>query len=140
MIVHPYRAVCVEATKRFVGHVTQYLGDGVMIYFGYPQAHEDDAGRAIRAGLEIQRVLAERPETQRIHARVGIHTGLVVVDPTGQGDDALALGPTSNLAAHIQAVAKPGTVVASDATLALCRGTFVTESLGLSLSDSACGS
>jgi hypothetical protein len=101
-----------------------------MVYFGYPQAHEDDAGRAIRAGLEIQRVLGERPEGRRIDARIGIHTGLVVVDPKGTGDDALALGPTSNIAARVESVAKPGTVVVSDATLALCRGVFVTKSLG----------
>jgi len=129
-IVREYRAVCVEATKRFEGHVAQYLGDGVMVYFGYPQAHEDDAGRAIRAGLEIQRVLGERPEARRIGARIGIHTGLVVVDPSGVGDEALALGPTSNLAARIEGVAKPGSVVVSDATLSLCRGVFLTRSLG----------
>ena len=91
-IVREYRAVCVAATKRYDGHIAQYLGDGVMIYFGYPLAHEDDAGRAIRAGIEIQRLLGERPEARRIDARIGIHTGLVVVDPTGSGDDALALG------------------------------------------------
>jgi class 3 adenylate cyclase len=101
-----------------------------MVYFGWPQAHEDDAGRAIRAGLEIQRVLGERPEGQRIAARVGIHTGLVVVDATAVGNEALALGPTSNLAARIEGVATPGSVVVSDATLALCRGVFVTKSLG----------
>jgi class 3 adenylate cyclase/tetratricopeptide (TPR) repeat protein len=129
-IVRAYREVCAEATKRFEGHVAQYLGDGVMVYFGYPQAHEDDAGRAIRAGLEIQRVLGERLEERRIVARIGIHTGLVVVDPKGVGDEALALGPTSNLAARIEGMATPGSVVVSDATLALCRGVFVTKSLG----------
>src|SRR5262245_54634526 len=129
-LVREYRAICVDATKRFDGHVAQYLGDGVMVYFGWPQAHEDDAGRAIRAGLEIQRVLGERPEARQIAARIGIHTGLVVVDPSGAGDDALALGPTSNVAARIEGVAKPGTVVVSDATLSLCPGVFVTKSLG----------
>jgi class 3 adenylate cyclase len=83
-LVREYRAVCVDATKRFDGHVAQYLGDGVMVYFGWPQAHEDDAGRAIRAGLEIQRVLGERPEARRIDARVGIHTGLVVVEQSSR--------------------------------------------------------
>jgi class 3 adenylate cyclase/tetratricopeptide (TPR) repeat protein len=129
-LVREYRAVCVEATKRFDGHVAQYLGDGVMVYFGWPQAHEDDAGRAIRAGLEIQRVLGERPEGRRVAARIGIHTGLAVVDPTAVGDEALAMGPTSNLAARIEGVAKPGSVVVSDVTLSLCRGVFVTHPLG----------
>ncbi len=124
-IVHDYRAVCVEATKRFEGHVAQYLGDGVLIYFGYPLAHEDAAARGIRAGLEIQRKLAEHPEVRRVGARIGIHTGLVVVD-----DDALALGSTTNLAARIEAVAEPGSVVVSDATLALCRGAFLTREIG----------
>ncbi len=129
-ILHEYRSVCVEATKRFGGHIAQYLGDGVLIYFGYPQALEDAAGRAIRAGLQIQRILAERAEDNRIEARIGVHTGLVVVDSGGGGDDALALGPTTNLAARVQGAAKPGTLVVSDATLALCRGIFVTKSLG----------
>ena len=133
-ILREYRSVCVEATKRFDGHIAQYLGDGVMVYFGYPRAHEDDAGRAVRAGLEIQRVLAERSDASRtearIEARIGIHTGLVVVDPGGSGEDALALGPTSNVASRIEGAAKPGTVVVSQDTLSLCRGAFVTRSLG----------
>jgi len=124
-IVHEYRSVCVEATKRFEGHVAQYLGDGVLIYFGYPIADEDAASRAIRAGLEIQRELGERPEVSQVGARVGIHTGLVVVD-----DDALALGNTTNLAARIEAAAEPGSVVVSDTTLGLCRGSFLTHDLG----------
>ena len=77
-IVREYRAVCAEATKRFDGHVAQYLGDGVMVYFGWPQAHEDDAGRAIRAGLEIQRLLGERPEGLR-----DVEEGLALVDASG---------------------------------------------------------
>jgi class 3 adenylate cyclase/tetratricopeptide (TPR) repeat protein len=129
-LMREYRSVCVEATKRFGGHVAQYLGDGVLIYFGYPQALEDAAGRAIRTGLQIQRVLAERSEDDRIDARVGIHTGLVVVGSDGSAEDSLALGPTTNVAARIESVATPGSVVVSDATLALCRGVFVTQSLG----------
>ena len=133
-VLREYRSVCVEATKRFDGHIAQYLGDGVMVYFGYPLAHEDDAGRAVRAALEIQRVLAERSDASRtearIEARIGIHTGLVVVDPGGSGEDTLALGPTSNVASRIEGAAKPGTVVVSQDTLSLCRGAFVTRSLG----------
>jgi len=129
-ILREYRGACVEASKRFGGHVAQYLGDGVLIYFGYPQADEDAAARAIRGGLEIQRILRARPGMEHIEARIGIHTGLVVVDPTAAGDAALALGPTTNLAARIEGAAEPGTVVVSDATMKLCRGSFVARSLG----------
>jgi class 3 adenylate cyclase/tetratricopeptide (TPR) repeat protein len=129
-VLREYRSVCVEATKRFDGHIAQYLGDGVMVYFGYPLAHEDDAGRAVRAGLEIQRVLAERPDASRIEARIGIHTGLVVVDPSGSGEETLAMGPATNVASRIEGAAKPGTVIVSDATLSLCRGAFVTTDMG----------
>jgi class 3 adenylate cyclase len=128
--LNEYRSACTEATKRFGGHIAQLLGDGVLIYFGYPQAHEDDAGRAVRAGLEIQRLLADRSEQRQIDARIGIHTGLVVVDTSATGDEALALGPTTNIAARIQDVATPGAVVASSATLDLCGGIFLTHSLG----------
>jgi class 3 adenylate cyclase/tetratricopeptide (TPR) repeat protein len=129
-VLREYQRVCVGAAERVGGYVAQYLGDGVLIYFGYPQAHEDAATRAIRAGLEIQHILGGRLQNDPIEARIGIHTGLVVVDPSGTGDDALALGPTTNIAARIEAAAKPGTVVISDATLRLCRGGFVTRSLG----------
>ena len=88
-LMRSYRGVCVDATKRFGGYVAQYLGDGVMVFFGYPEARENAAESAIRAGLEIQRVLDERIADDRIHARIGIHTGLVVVDePGGDGSGA----------------------------------------------------
>ena len=125
-ILHEYRTICVEETRRLGGHVAQYLGDGVLVYFGYPQASEDQADRALRSALEIRRITQER----EFDARIGIHSGLVVVDPDAAGDDALALGPTTNLAARFQGLAKAGTVVVSDETLALCRSLFITRSLG----------
>jgi class 3 adenylate cyclase len=129
-VLHAYRTTCAEATKRVGGHVAQFLGDGVLVYFGFPQAHEDAAARAIRAALEIQRVLATRSGSERIEARIGIHTGLVVVNTGGASGEPLALGPTTNLAARIEGFAAPGKVVVSDATLALCRERFIAKSLG----------
>ncbi len=125
-VLHDYREVCVEAVEHFGGHVAQYLGDGVLVYFGYPRALEDQADRAIRCALEIQRQLGER----QLDARIGIHSGLVVVDPEAEGEDALALGPTVNVAARIQGIAHSGSVVVSDETLSLCRSSFQARSLG----------
>jgi tetratricopeptide (TPR) repeat protein len=119
--------------------VVQYLGDGLLVYFGHPQAHEDDAERAVRAGREILRqlqLLNPRLEDEhgvRIAARIGIHTGPVVVDEIGGGEkkEVLALGDTTNVAARLQGFAEPDTVVVSDATLKLVAGLFVTEDRGM---------
>ncbi len=128
-LVRRYRAVCEEATTRFGGHIAQYLGDGVMVFFGYPDAREDAADSSIRAGLEIQRLIAARVADERIQARIGIHTGLVIIEESGSEDTGV-LGSTTNVAARIEGVATPGSVVVSDATLALCRGVLVSKSLG----------
>ena len=123
---------------RFDGHIAQYLGDGLLVYFGYPQAHEDDAQRAARAGLGIVEAIGELNERiaqrhrVRLAVRVGIHTGLVVVGDMGGGAQhgQLALGETPNLAAHLHALAEPDTVVISGATHRLVHGLFVTRELG----------
>jgi len=128
-ILQSYREVCDEAANIYNGHIAQYLGDGVLVYFGFPHALEDAADRAIRAGLEIQKLLAEKFSNQ-IKARVGVHTGSVVVDPTAAGDKALALGSATNVAARVQSIAAPGAVLASSATLTNCRGSFEFKSLG----------
>ncbi len=128
-IINSYRGVCEEAVKRFGGHIAQYLGDGVLAFFGYPNALEHAAASSLRAGLEIQRLIAERSFDDRIRARVGVHTGLVVVGEAGTEGSGV-IGSATNVAARIESVALPGTVVASDATIALCRGIFVTTSLG----------
>ena len=138
-IVRAYQARGAEAIERYEGHVVQYLGDGLLVYFGYPQAHEDDAERAIRAGREVLRgleMLSARTLSKHgvaITARVGIHTGSVVVGEMGGGEkrEVLALGETPNIAARLEGMALPGTVVVSDATLHLVAGVFVTEDRGI---------
>jgi len=140
-VVQLYQSVCAKVIERYEGHIAQYLGDGVLVYFGYPAAHEDDARRAVLAGLEILQslrtqnvrlaeasLLAKRP----LHARIGIHTGLVVVGEVGGGQryEQLALGETPNVAARLQSLAAPDTIVLSAMTHRLVEGYFVCESLG----------
>jgi len=133
-----YHAVCETMIRKHDGHIAQYLGDGVMAYFGYPMAHEDDARRAVRTALEINHALSEltgRFRTRRgitLSARVGIHTGPVAM---GEGvgvlrREPLAVGKTPNLAARIQNIATPDTVVVSHDTYRLVRGFFDFRSLG----------
>jgi len=138
VLVAIHQGVCMEAVTRFDGHVAQLLGDGVLVYFGYPQAHEDDAQRAIRAALAIQAALTARnagrrgPDEPELRARIGIHTGTVVVSTLG-GDvhhERLALGNTVNIAARLETIAEPGAIVMSEATLRLVAGLFVTRDLG----------
>jgi class 3 adenylate cyclase len=147
-----YQRAAAEAITRFGGHVAKYLGDGVMAFFGYPEAHDNDAERAARAGLAIldaiiklneqssfevrtsqSRLLGSagappsvRPE---LSARVGIDSGAVVIG-AGAGKDADVFGDTSNIAARVQAAAEPGTLVITDATHRLVSGLFVVDSRG----------
>jgi class 3 adenylate cyclase len=132
--VRAYQTACSEVIRRFEGHVAQYLGDGLLVYFGYPQAHEDDAQRAVRAGLGIVEAVSRLktvPE-QRLSVRVGIHTGPVVVGQVGGGGrhEQLALGETPNVAARLQALAEPDRVVVSAATHRLVDGFFRCRDLG----------
>jgi class 3 adenylate cyclase/tetratricopeptide (TPR) repeat protein len=137
-VVRAYQATCAAVIQRFDGYIAQYLGDGLLVYFGYPQAHEDDAQRAVRAGLEILGALApleERLATDkgiRLAVRLGIHTGLVVIGAMGAGgrQEQLALGDTPNMAARLQGLAAPDTVVVSDATWRLVHGYFACDDLG----------
>jgi TOMM system kinase/cyclase fusion protein len=137
-VVQAYEARGAEAIERYDGHVVQYLGDGLLVYFGYPQAHEDDAERAVRAGREVLRELQTlNPRLEAEHgiqlaARVGIHTGPVVMGEMGGGEkkEILALGDTPNIAARLERFAEPDTVVISDVTLRLVAGLFVTEDRG----------
>ena len=144
---HPARALgqrragVVQA--RFEGHIAQYLGDGLLVYFGYPLAHEDDAQRAVRAGLGIVEALGQLntrlAQERGVHlaVRLGIHTGLVVVGEVGGGtrQEQLALGETPNLAARLQGIAAPNTLVISAATLQLLGGFFTYQSLGTSAAE-----
>jgi class 3 adenylate cyclase len=124
-IVRQYQQTCSDVIERYEGHIAQYLGDGLLVYFGYPQAHEDDAECAARAGLEIVEAVGERnPQIEARHGlplavRIGIHTGPVVVGEVGAGErrETLALGDAANLAARLQGMAAPDTVVVSPETL-----------------------
>jgi class 3 adenylate cyclase/predicted ATPase len=138
-VLRAYQDTCAEALRRFEGHIAQTLGDGLMVYFGYPRAHEDDVHRAARAGLEIlhgiagldRRLRAERGVA--VAVRIGIHTGLVVAGEVGGADtrsDMAVIGETPNVAARLQALATPNTVVVSEATWRLLGGAFEAEDLG----------
>ena len=137
-VVRAYQATCAEVIQRFDGYIAQYLGDGLLVYFGYPQAHEDEVQRAVRSGLgmvEAVGVLNTRLEREygvRLAVRLGIHTGLVVVGEIGSGErqEQLALGETPNIAARLQGLATPDTVVISEATAHLSHGYFVCQPLG----------
>ena len=111
-VIRTYQTASAAVIQRFAGHIAQYLGDGLLVYFGYPQAHEDDAARAVHTGLEIVEAIATlntalvRDHGMRLAVRVGIHTGLVVVgEMGGEGDrsERLVLGETPNVAARLQA-------------------------------------
>jgi class 3 adenylate cyclase/predicted ATPase len=128
-----YQAVCAQVVQRYEGHLAQYLGDGVLAYFGYPAAHEDDATRAVQSGLEIlTRLAALGADPNRPLVRIGIHSGLVVVGNVGAGlrREQLALGEAPNIAARLQSEALPDTIVISDATRQLIAGQFALEDLG----------
>lgn len=137
-LIRVYHATCADVIRRHEGYVAQYLGDGVLAYFGYPRAHEDDAYRAVRAameivgavqGLDVSMRAGARP---RIAARLGVHTGPVVVDAVGGGvrPEPLAMGETPNIAARVQGLAEPNTVVITAATHRLVHRGFVCRDLG----------
>src|SRR5262245_59797378 len=130
--VRAYQAACGQVITRYDGHIAQYLGDGVLVYFGYPTAHEEDAVRAVRSGLEIVAAVGQLEFTQPLQVRIGIHTGPVVVGEIGAGErtERLALGETPNIAARVQGQAAPNTVVISQATYRLAQGLFACEALG----------
>jgi class 3 adenylate cyclase len=132
-VVRAYQRVCTDVIQRYDGHIAQLLGDGLLVYFGYPQAHEDDAQRAVRTGLSILAAMEDLP-TRLSHApgralavRLGIHTGLVVIGALGdQGrHEHLALGETPNIDARIQGLAQPNTVAISEASYRLVQGYLV---------------
>jgi TOMM system kinase/cyclase fusion protein len=134
-VVRAYQAACAKVITRFEGWIAQYLGDGLLVYFGYPLAHEDDPQRAVRAGLGIVEAItqlnAHLGQARDLHlaVRLGIHTGLVVVGKAGRHEQ-LVVGETPNLAARLQGVAEPNTMAISAATYRLLEGFFGCQALG----------
>jgi class 3 adenylate cyclase len=137
-MVRAYQNVCTEVIQRYEGHVAQLLGDGLLIYFGYPQAHEDDAHRAVRTGLSILDAMGDlntrlqQAKGIQLAIRVGVHTGLVVVGEMGGAgrQEQLALGEVPNVCSRIEALAEPNTVAMSAATYRLVQGYFECQELG----------
>jgi len=132
-IISAYQSCVTEIVHRFDGFVAKYMGDGVLVYFGYPEAHEDDAERAVRAGLELIAALAGLETRAPLQTRVGIATGLVVVGDligSGEAQERGIVGETPNLAARLQGVAEPNMVVIAQSTRSLLGSLFVLEDLG----------
>jgi predicted ATPase/class 3 adenylate cyclase len=137
-VVRAYQQVAASVVQRYEGHIAQLLGDALLVYFGWPQAHEDDAQRAVRTGLAMLEAMAtlnpRLKEAQGIHLaiRIGIHTGVAVVGAMGSGghQEQLALGDTPNIASRMQGMAAPDTVTISEATYRLVEGYFTCQGLG----------
>ena len=118
-VISAYQKCVAETVQRFGGFVAKYMGDGVLVYFGYPQAHEDDAERAVRAGLELIGAVNALEAGTPLQTRVGIATGLVVVGDligAGEAQERGIVGETPNLAARLQGIAEPNTVVIAEST------------------------
>ena len=132
-VVSAYQKCVAETVRRFGGFVAKYLGDGVLIYFGYPQAHEDDAERSVRAGLDLVAAVARLPTRVSLQARVGIATGLVVVGDligSGEAQERGIVGETPNLAARLQGIAQPNRVVIAEGTRKLLGNLFELQDPG----------
>ena len=132
-VISAYQKCVAETVQRFAGFVAKYMGDGVLIYFGYPQAHEDDAERAVRAGLELVAAVSGLKTHAALQTRVGIATGLVVVGDligSGASQEQAIVGETPNLAARLQGVAEPNSVVIAEGTRRLLGNLFELNDLG----------
>ena len=138
-VLRAYQENCSKIIGRYDGHIAKYIGDGLLVYFGYPQAHEDDAQRAVRAGLEIVAGVAElsqrvgEPLNIDLAVHLGIHTGLVVAGEMGAGntrEEMAIVGKTPNVAARLEGLAEPGSVLISESTHSLIEGLFVCETIG----------
>jgi class 3 adenylate cyclase/predicted ATPase len=132
-VISAYQKCVAETVQHFGGFVAKYMGDGVLIYFGYPQAHEDDAERAVRTGLELVHVISELKTHAALQTRVGVATGLVVVGDligSGASQEQAIVGETPNLAARLQGIAEPNSVLISESTRKLVGNLFELEDLG----------
>ena len=132
-VISAYQKCVAETVRRLGGFVAKYMGDGVLVYFGYPQAHEDDAERAVRAGLELISGVTALKSAVPMQTRVGIATGLVVVGDligSGAAQEQAIVGETPNLAARLQGIAEPNTVVIAEGSRRLLGNLFELEDLG----------
>src|SRR5262249_20825988 len=137
-VVRAYQRVCTDVIQRYDGHIAQLLGDGLLVYFGYPVAHEDDPHRAVRTGLGILTAMRDlnqglqQTKGIQLAIRVGIHTGLVVVgEMGGQGrQEQLALGEVPNMCSRIEGLAESNTIGISATTYRLVQGFFDCQALG----------
>src|SRR5271157_4660969 len=134
-VIRAYQDASSGAIARYDGFVAKFMGDGVLAYFGFPRAHEEDAERAVRAGLDIAAVVAklDTRAKESLKVRIGIATGIVVVgDLVGQGpaQEQAVVGDTPNLAARLQGLARPGSVVIAESTRRLLGGAFELKPLG----------
>src|SRR5215469_9447002 len=132
-VIRAYHKCVAETVARFGGFVAKYMGDGVLIYFGYPHAHEDDAERAVRAGLALTEAVGKLQVQEPFQVRIGVATGLVVVGDivgSGEAQERGVVGETPNLAARLQGVAEPNTVVIGEGTRRLLGNLFELEDLG----------
>ena len=132
-VISAYQKCVAETVQRFAGFVAKYMGDGVLVYFGYPQAHEDDAERAVRAGLALVTAVGGLKTHAPLQTRVGVATGLVVVGDligSGASQEQAIVGETPNLAARLQGGAEPNSVVIAESTRKLVGNLFELEDLG----------
>jgi class 3 adenylate cyclase len=132
-VISAYQKCVAETVQRFGGFVAKYMGDGVLVYFGYPRAHEDDAERAVRAGLELIQAVGGLKSNFPLQTRVGVATGLVVVGDligSGASQEQTVVGETPNLAARLQSIAEPNTVVIAESTRKLIGNLFDLQDLG----------
>jgi class 3 adenylate cyclase len=132
-IISAYQNCVAQVVERFGGFVAKYMGDGVLVYFGYPQAHEDDAERAVRAGLELIQGVAGLKSGAPLQTRVGIATGLVVVGDligSGEAQERGIVGETPNVAARLQSIAEPNTVLVAESTRKLLGNLFDLQEIG----------
>jgi class 3 adenylate cyclase/predicted ATPase len=133
-VVSAYQKCVADTVTRFGGFVAKYMGDGALIYFGYPQAHEDDAERAVRAGLELVGAVSDLKTHAPLQTRVGIATGLVVVGDligSGASQEQAIVGDTPNLAARLQSIAEPNKVLIAEGSRKLLGNLFELEDLGV---------